>query len=137
MHTFFHGWRRKAGVVTLAMACVFAVVWVRFFFIWDVLTFPVSRDASIEVLSSSDRLLMSYVKHDGFLNEPFHTSAPRQNQGERPWWDVIEFGSTIQAVSVPPLIGMVKRFSVGSTQGALTITLTLLSVYLILWKPRT
>ena len=80
---------------------------------------------------------MSYVKHDGFLNEPFHTSAPRQNQGERPWWDVIEFGSTIQAVSVPPLIGMVKRFSVGSTQGALTITLTLLSVYLILWKPRT
>jgi hypothetical protein len=28
MHTFFHGWRRKAGVVTLVMALVFAAIWV-------------------------------------------------------------------------------------------------------------
>jgi hypothetical protein len=27
MHTFFHGWRRKAGVVTLVMACVFLCEW--------------------------------------------------------------------------------------------------------------
>ncbi|MDB5348223.1 MAG: hypothetical protein JWP89_6600 [Schlesneria sp.] len=136
MYTFFHGWRRKLGCVALVTACVFAVAWVRSFFIWDVLTFPVGRDASFEVLSSSDRFLMSYVEHGGFLNEPFHTTAPWRNQGVRPWWDVTEFGSTTQEVSVPPATGTVKRLSVGSTQRAITITLTLLSAYLILWEPR-
>jgi hypothetical protein len=28
MHTFFHGWRRKAGVVTLVMAVVVTAAWV-------------------------------------------------------------------------------------------------------------
>ena len=28
MGKFFHGWRRKIGVVTLLMACMFAVGWV-------------------------------------------------------------------------------------------------------------
>jgi hypothetical protein len=137
MREFFRGWRRKVGCVTLVMACVFAVAWVRSFFIWDVLTFPVGRDASFEVLSSSDRFLMSYVEHNGFLNEPFHTTTSWRNQGVRPWWDVAEFGSTTQAVSIPPATGMVKRLSVGSSQKALTIPLTLLSAYLILWKHRT
>jgi len=29
MREFFHGWRRKIGVVTLVMACVLMVGWVR------------------------------------------------------------------------------------------------------------
>lgn len=29
MNTYFRGWRRKLGVVTLLLACVFAAAWVR------------------------------------------------------------------------------------------------------------
>jgi hypothetical protein len=29
MHTFFHGWRRKTGVVTLVMSCALAGLWMR------------------------------------------------------------------------------------------------------------
>src|SRR5262249_20240049 len=29
MSTFFHGWKRKVGVVTLLVACAFAGAWVR------------------------------------------------------------------------------------------------------------
>lgn len=29
MGEFFKGWRRKTGVLTLVMACLFAAVWVR------------------------------------------------------------------------------------------------------------
>lgn len=29
MWSFFHGWQRKAGIVTLAMACVFMAAWMR------------------------------------------------------------------------------------------------------------
>jgi hypothetical protein len=29
MHTFFYGWRRKAGCVTLVMACVLMGMWMR------------------------------------------------------------------------------------------------------------
>src|SRR5947209_2489025 len=31
MNNFFHGWRRRAGCVTLVMACVFMAGWVRSF----------------------------------------------------------------------------------------------------------
>lgn len=29
MTAYFHGWRRKIGVTTLAMACAFTAIWVR------------------------------------------------------------------------------------------------------------
>jgi hypothetical protein len=37
MHTFFHGWRRKAGVVTLVIALVFIGGWIRSMSLLDVL----------------------------------------------------------------------------------------------------
>jgi hypothetical protein len=35
MHTYFHDWRRKAGVATLVLACVFAGMWMRSLFRHD------------------------------------------------------------------------------------------------------
>ena len=42
MRDFFHGWRRKTGYVTLAVALVLTCGWVRSFFVADILliTFP-------------------------------------------------------------------------------------------------
>ena len=39
MHTFFHGWRRKAGIATLVMACAFQVIWLRSLAIQDYVAF--------------------------------------------------------------------------------------------------
>src|SRR5258708_4117292 len=39
MHTFFHGWRRKAGCVALVMACVFTGIWIRSYRIVDTFSF--------------------------------------------------------------------------------------------------
>jgi len=38
MGDFFKGWRRKAGCVTLVMACTFAAAWVRSFIVEDRMT---------------------------------------------------------------------------------------------------
>ncbi|MDB5345259.1 MAG: hypothetical protein JWP89_3636 [Schlesneria sp.] len=35
MHNFFHGWRRKAGIVTLLMALVVSGGWIRSFLVYD------------------------------------------------------------------------------------------------------
>ena len=44
MMEFFRGWRRKVGVVTLAMACVFMVGWVRSLPDWNISrTCPASK----------------------------------------------------------------------------------------------
>jgi hypothetical protein len=43
MREFFHGWRRKTGVVTLVMACVVAGIWVRSEVTIDVVWFKVGR----------------------------------------------------------------------------------------------
>lgn len=38
MHEFFRGWKRKTGCVTLAMACVLTVGWIRSYDTEDVIT---------------------------------------------------------------------------------------------------
>lgn len=43
---YFRGWKRKAGVVTLVMACVCAAGWVRSLNFSDALLFTVGRPAS-------------------------------------------------------------------------------------------
>jgi hypothetical protein len=52
MHTFFHGWRRKAGVVTLGLALAMTAVWIRSRIVEDDLSFVYSdlrsRDGGIE-----------------------------------------------------------------------------------------
>jgi len=43
MGNFFHGWRRKTGVVTLIMACMFMGGWIRSLSETDVFTLPIGR----------------------------------------------------------------------------------------------
>jgi hypothetical protein len=45
MREFFRGWRRKAGLVTLVMACAVMAMWARSRFINDV---PPSRFQSVK-----------------------------------------------------------------------------------------
>lgn len=53
MFTFFHGWRRKAGLVTLVMACLFTAGWVKSLRLTDIVVFN-SGAHSTELFYSFD-----------------------------------------------------------------------------------
>jgi hypothetical protein len=92
MHTFFHGWRRKAGCIALLMTCVTAAGWARSYLTHDSMKFR------------SNRQLYEIASVDGEIHL-------RQD---------IDWQSRLLIVPY-------------SLQ---TIPMTLLSAYLILWKPR-
>ena len=49
MREFFRGWRRKLGVVTLVIACGFAIGWARSLHVIDVIIFPTGSQTAIAV----------------------------------------------------------------------------------------
>ena len=79
MGEFFRGWRRKFGLVTLALACLLMGGWIRTYFITDVVTAPFGKTTLITVNSfRSDLIFMmspqayhfdwrSYPSSDGIL----------------------------------------------------------------------
>jgi hypothetical protein len=97
-------WRRKAGVVTLVMACVFTAGWVR-----SMVTDDYVSAFNRTFYSSKGAFLIG-----GHFSLDYRTSA----------WD-----------SRPGLFPPEMRFS-GVPYSLMAIPLTLLSAYLILWKPR-
>lgn len=50
MREFFHGWRRKAGVVTLVMAMLLFGVWMRSYSVWD--SIPIKDGISLHFIQS-------------------------------------------------------------------------------------
>lgn len=76
MREFFRGWRRKVGVVTLMMACVFAAGWVRSLtstdgFQWNLKAF------GFGAMSTHNSVAVIF----GILDEPFGWSLPEFMSG--------------------------------------------------------
>ena len=63
MGDFFHGWRRKAGCVTLLMACVMMCGWVRSRTTCDFISFFGSDRKALHDLSST-RMGLMYMRTD-------------------------------------------------------------------------
>jgi hypothetical protein len=124
MHTFFHGWRRKVGIVSLVMACGLTSAWMRSQFFRDVFCWSIGHEA--EVIISDDGILSWWrlsLQHPlpqrwnpGFVNRGRDGSYYFR---ARDWY--VELGES-DSLSVPYWHSV--------------IPLTLLSAYLILWKPR-
>lgn len=125
MREFFKGWRRKAGVVTLVMACALMVGWMRSRVRYDVVSFPFG-----------DRQQLIQMTH-----------------GQVYWWGITtiskaKFRWLSGAPQTAALIdesrsgfrddeGWAWRFREWKASHLnIAISLTLLSAYLILWKPR-
>ena len=116
MHTFFHGWRRKAGCVTLVMAIAVGGMWARSLVVMDRVWF--CRNAQLHHV----------ISFDGVLS----------------WW---KRPQTPPSPAIPSLGWSSTTFDELTTVAlyqstwhiqfkTLAIPLTLLSAYLILWKPR-
>jgi hypothetical protein len=140
MHNFFHGWRPKAGCVTLVMACVLIVGWIKSIWFQDEIEFYCGSQSLVS-LQSVDQL----VTWDSYHGRAVHDVLcfPVWQSGAKggvytsanvvidwQWYDFtvgnIPFEGTSDHVTF-------WRFP----YWAIAIPLTLLSAYLILWKPRT
>lgn len=148
MRDFFHGWRRKVGCVSLVMACAFASAWVRSLTIADLFAFHVASQ-SYDCFSSS-RYGIGWNRWTS--NTPNILSrTPRFKWAIRYDKNLKSFE---ELLLTPPLrweagllfvrIGHGKERDYDLVRGSyfimphafVVIPLTLLSAYLLLWKPR-
>ncbi len=141
MLEFFKGWRRKAGCIALVTACVFAIGWMRSQFIED--SFHV-HDVFNECFfgSTKDGIYFNWLRFgtedSGSLRPsetiPFWLSVPRNAQRfggvdelaidwDWTWLGFRYLGATVGFIAIVPYWSIV-------------LPTTLLSAYLILWKPR-
>ncbi|HEY4263609.1 MAG TPA: hypothetical protein VGM98_25825 [Schlesneria sp.] len=120
--SFFHGWRRKAGLATLLMACILMVVWMRSRIIFDCIHFPIGK-RQITILSMEEEI------HCWGLTDGCHR------------WR-FETGDVSPKVSVDDIVGLVtdsKEYDSKdwyATYRSITIPLTVLSAWLILIPSR-
>jgi hypothetical protein len=161
MHTFFHGWRRKAGSVTLLLACAVYGAWIRSSTVtdsvncyswWKVTQSLVSSDSS---LSWERRDTTNVANHE----VPFWKRgiAGRKRRAPRALPQLASFqsesiiagGHLSPRLDAPDIIWHWRWHGFGSGDWpshyttlwvipywSIVLPLTLLSAYLILWKPR-
>jgi len=64
MPTYFKPWRRKIGVMTQVIACVFAAAWVRSFVANDSIGFPVQKHTTVGLMSARGALIWCIQYHE-------------------------------------------------------------------------
>jgi hypothetical protein len=145
MLTFFNSWRRTTGCVLLAMALVSMGGWIRSRHLQDQLI--IAHQNSVHILMSMNGALAWSRSSPSYLTAPIYWSSKRFNKAMEDSWDGAEvrwkwqrFGFDFGAGSYTDKssIGGVFTRRVELWQipyWAITIPLTLLSAYLILWKP--
>ena len=141
MSDFFHGWRRKTGCVTLAMACVFMGLWFRSHYIEDWLVIPIrsaptellSRPSGIAVVTVNGMPPEEYPAQFHWDTQPLDKLAledPFGSLGTVEWrWDFGGFHFSSDGQSVITRWYVVPYWSI-------VLPLTLLSAFLLLSKPR-
>jgi len=137
MLTFFHGWQRKMGAVTLLMACAFMVLWVRSRLVADFVKFSPVFEISHD-LSSNDGEFQLTIWNKLPRKPQWRTMrierAPDEGADAASRWP-IETGWILQVTADSPQYP--KRGRVVIIQcWVIVIPLTLLSAYLLLSKPR-
>jgi hypothetical protein len=150
MKAFFHGWRRKAGVVTLVMALALLLGWMRSHRVEDVISFRSGEKSQDAILVSEHRVIWArWYWRDGLPrtggSPTFRWSAERHSINP------LMFFHRLTPTSEGSLCGFeharyVDRLNDdqesfvwsmwAASYWSLIVPLTLLAAYLILWKPR-
>ncbi|MDB5347284.1 MAG: hypothetical protein JWP89_5661 [Schlesneria sp.] len=142
MHTFFHGWRRKAGVITLAMACVVTCGWLRGRTHIDVVDYSM-RFTTVSITSSRRGVMWeSDTRPSEYPNEAsgFQYNVYEEHGWYEPHFLQIEghvFGfAGFLFYWRETTADVVGGTLVNAPYWSIAVPLTLLSAYLIIWKPR-
>jgi hypothetical protein len=141
MGEFFHGWRRKFGLVTLVMACVSMAGWMRSHSVQDVVSIHSGRHTS-ESLSSVKCVLVwqrSQFDHDEYKGPrpewttyPFHSETKWFDETGMVWcWQLCGFG--FGEVPSDLIEGVEEKFFF-FPYWSVTVPLTFISAWLLLSK---
>ena len=123
MREFFHGWRRKAGCFTLTMALALSSMWLRSSFVFDILDITPSEQRC--QIASACGMIFAAVWHE---DNPSY---------RRNGWQRIELsGLNDPEATIEVALYSWQNFDWHIPYRSLILPLTLLSAYLILWKPR-
>jgi hypothetical protein len=135
MREIFHGWRRKAGVVTLLIACAVFGLWMRSIYTGDIVSLPIGQSRFVSLCSSNQCVVWGRHRLLGFDEVYFRyysTFRPKDwpnSTTDLVWhWRCGDFGSArykydeIEYVIFP--------------HWSVVLPLTVLSAYLILWRPQ-
>ena len=133
MGEFFKGWRRKIGVVTLVMACVFAAGWIRSFTITDEIWTVTPNSVRYGIASWQGGVEYSKLKYVAVLKpqwgraaQPIGGNSKRTTQS--PW----VFHGRIESNNGGPT----HLHGLGVPYWSIVMPLTLLSAWLLFSKPR-
>lgn len=136
MREFFKSWRRKAGVVSLVMACTLLVAWMR-----TAVTVDIIRLSRQEAIISGDGHFVIYLVRRNASPMEWYQWHMRNDERFGPWEKVsrgtfggIEFGTDV-IVDKSTQIEMDRANWWRVPYWELILPLTPLSAYLILWKP--
>ncbi|MEI8383777.1 MAG: hypothetical protein WCJ09_26925 [Planctomycetota bacterium] len=130
MGDFFHGWRRKAGCVTLVMACVVMAMWVRSHNMVDGITFSIGdRHHAIGSMQHGIAWFGWDLIHKDEWGFQSHSVDELGFQSMSLSMIVEEWNRSAQKAEANPNAWAIRYWSI-------VLPLTLLSAYLILWKPR-
>jgi len=124
MYAFFHGWRRKAGCVTLAMAMLLFCLWVRSHIICDRLGL-LAHHRQHDLVSFNSRVYYWSFNHPGDGDFWVFQSSMSEHREEvleanRVFWEDCDV--TFKQFVLP--------------YQTVLLPISLLSAYLILWNPR-
>lgn len=144
---FFKPLRRKFGVVTLVMACVFACGWVRSVYISEVVSSLISDQTQV-FMNSTDGMFWCgrFIVHDPgyFSSQPtlrwvqYDDNKFNREDWELSWyWCFSDGGMVAHSSGTTPQNQQYDYFLVAMMPyWSIVIPMTLLSAYLLLSKPR-
>jgi hypothetical protein len=154
MLTFFYGWRRKAGCISLVMSLLMMGVWIRSRYIMETLTYISDEGRHSFSINPNG---FEWARRTGsgqylspqFMNLSWETievddsdfeSFPEPSMGWETSWNYHCYGFRFGKFQLTAGLGLSLLYAELTTwtmpHWAVVIPLTLLSAYLILWKPR-
>jgi hypothetical protein len=133
MRDFFRGWRRKVGCVTLVMALAGMALWIRSRIVNDEIGFAANGTQYVVVSSHSQ--VSAYQSIHLLPNRVVWISQGILPAERTSAWHLNSIRRREQRVATS-LRRMIPSRIYTFTYWSLVIPLTLLSAYLLLWKPR-
>ncbi|WP_397569220.1 hypothetical protein [Schlesneria sp. T3-172] len=145
MGEFFKSWRRKIGVMMLAVACVFAVGWVRSQARFDAVNLQVLNATFFIQSREGGVLLMRSGPTPFFQLFRFHSAELKQAKAVMKWdqWYGYRldyqhrFGGFEVATGTGAARSEIRFAALTLSYWFIVIPMTLISACLLLWKPKT
>lgn len=139
MRTFLHGWRRRAGVATLVMACVLLCAWGRSSVVRDHLRVMTIRGRQQVIYSEPGEMQwLGWKETHPPLNPTFWNAAPVTYGPKQPR-SLFRFNTSIgrsqlSLMTMPTVFVRAERWVI--PYWVLVLPLAVISACLLLWRPR-